>query len=148
MKKEDREIPYVGKIQYEESKNMRNDMDERKICPQREEADQLKKIIIRMQNHEKIKELKYQEELRKLNIDVLNLRQQVAELERKTKLNKTCSGFHSIVRINKLHVTPTKRNGDYQGKIQKFVEKRNLSSDRKIRKENYSFDQYECLSFD
>lgn len=148
IKNEDRGITSIRRIDNDEIRSMRNEIKERKFSPQREEVDQLKKIIIKMQNDEKIKELKHQEEVRKLNIEVLKLRQKVAELERKTQLNKTCSGLNSIVRINKLHATQTKRNGDYQGKIQKFVEKNSLNSDRKLKKENFSFDQFECFSFD
>ena len=101
-----------------------------------------------MQNDEKIKELKHQEEVRKLNIEVLRLRQKVAGLERKNQPIRICTGFSSSTKINQMNITPMKRNGEYQGKIQKFVEKNKLNSARKVRKENFLFDQFEYLSFD
>ena len=149
LKKEEKEIISIRKIESEDLKQIRKErFRERKSSPQREEVEQLKKIILKMQNDEKIKELKHQEEVRKLNIEVLRLRQKVAGLERKNQPIRICTGFSSSTKINQMNITPMKRNGEYQGKIQKFVEKNKLNSARKVRKENFLFDQFEYLSFD
>jgi hypothetical protein len=149
LKKEEKELVHLKKVEMEELKRIRIEKSrERRYSPQREELEQLKKIILKMQTEEKTKECKHQEEVRKLNIEILKLRQKVAELERKATQNKTHTGFYPSSRMNPLGMTPLKKNGEYQGKIQKFVEKNKLNSARKVRKENFILDPFDSLSFD
>lgn len=149
LKREEKELAMQKKVEIEELSRIRKENSrQRKTSPFRDEVENLKKIIRKMQDDEKIKEMKHQEEVRKLNIEILKLRQKVAKFE-SVQSKQTCSNNgNQSQRITSLGMTPVKRSGEYQGKIKKFVEKNKINVVRRIRKENILFDQFDCLSFD
>lgn len=149
LKKEEKELQMQRKVEMEELSRIRKEKSrERKTSPYRDEVESLKKIIKKMEDEDKIKEARHQEEVRKLNIEILKLRQKVAKFESTQNRPNLNSSVSNPQRITSLGMTPVKRSGEYQGKIQKFVEKNKMNIVRKIRKENILFDQFDCLSFD
>ena len=129
----------------EEIRKLRKEKSrERKNSPLKDEVENLKKTIKKMVEEDKTKELKHQEELKRLNVEILKLRQKVSEYERKANKLVPCNSYNSNFKVKSLKSSPEKLKNSAEGKIRSFVERNKAATTKK--KENIVFSHSDIFS--
>lgn len=115
IKREEKELTRRKKAEIEEIKKIR--MEKTRNSPKKDEVEILKKTIQKLMENEKMKDLKHQEELKKLNVTIMKLRKTISEYEKNSKqpLAKTLTQAFTLKSI---------RPSPEKGKIQQYIEKK------------------------
>ena len=119
VKKKNQELKEIRKIRIERSK-------EAKKSPLKEEIECLKKIIGNLIEKDKAKDIRHQEEIKKLSLEIAKLKKRIKDFEKK-RVGPCKTSNPSPFSIK---VSPTKKNLESQRKIQKYVEKIQKKNDR------------------
>ena len=132
LKREERDLKIKKKLELKEIHKLKYEKSKDSCSPTKtSEADILKKTIQKMVEADKIKDLKHQEEIRKLNIIISKLTNKLNTYEKNSvnfpRTTPQKINFRSIK-------SPPDQNRDNQGKIRQFVEKKHQSSAKKERR--------------
>ncbi|OMJ67125.1 hypothetical protein SteCoe_35791 [Stentor coeruleus] len=112
--------------QVELNRNRQEKLREKRTSPSKNEVENLRKIIQKLTEDDKIKALKHHEEVKKLNAELTKLRKQIIELERKNNRIISYKQITPVLATKSMRVSPEKPKESSQGKIKKYIEKKNL----------------------
>ncbi|OMJ88610.1 hypothetical protein SteCoe_9387 [Stentor coeruleus] len=149
IKKQEKEIARKKKIDVEENRKMQERNRNKRVSPNKDEVDSLKKTIQRLIESDKIKAIKHQEEVRKLNIEISKLKRRVNELERKNNKILYIKALNPVLKNKSIrNQNERSREGQGQGKIKKYVEKAKLTGTKTTKKiPNIIFDSQNSIIF-
>lgn len=147
IKKQEREIARKNKLDTEENRKRQERNRDKRVSPSKDEVDNLKKTIQRLIESDKIKTIKHQEEVKKLNTEISNLKRRVNDLERKNNQLLYIKALSPAVK-NKSIRNQNERPRDGQGKIKKYVEKAKHTGTKTIKQaQNIIFDPQNSIIF-
>ena len=135
IKQEEKELKIKKRVELKEIHRLKSEKSKEIYSPAKtSEVDALKKTIQRMTDADKLKDLKHQDEIRKLNAIILKLTKKVNIYE-KNNTEKFSRTTPQKVSFRTIKSSPEK-NRDNQGKIKQFVEKKHqISAKKEIRNE-------------
>lgn len=141
LKKEKKEILRKKKIELEEIQKIRIEKSKERPCSSdKEEIENLRKRVQKMMENDRLKDLKHQEEIKKLNNEIVKLKKKIDDIgqtnQKKQKL--TPIKFNESITTRSLKVSPQKSKVDTQGKIKRYIDKSNQFASKNPRP-NFNF---------
>ncbi|OMJ66957.1 hypothetical protein SteCoe_36019 [Stentor coeruleus] len=126
IKKQEREIAVKKRIDSEENRKRQERNRDKRVSPSKDEIDSLKKTVQRLIESDKVKTIKHQEEVKKLNTEISNLKRRVNELERKNNQLLYIKALNPALKNTYIR-NQNERPREGQGKIKKYIEKVKLT---------------------
>ncbi|OMJ88989.1 hypothetical protein SteCoe_8903 [Stentor coeruleus] len=133
IKRQEREIARKKKIEENLNRRRQEKSREKSYSPIRDEVDNLKKVIQKLNELDKARNIKHQVEINKLNTEINKLRQRLSELERKNLKLVSYKVPSPVLASKSYKSTPNKKRDDTR-KMQSNIEIANRFQNRVIKK--------------
>lgn len=133
IKRQEREIARKKRIEENLDRRRQEKSREKSYSPIRDEVDSLKKVIQKLNELDKARNIKHQVEIKKLNTEISKLRRRLTELESKNLKLISYKVPSPVLTSKSFKNTPDKKREDIR-KIQKNIEMVSKFQNRVIKK--------------